>query len=179
MTENVAPALYQHVCKVYDLMKQGAKNLNGDLIYEGKTTSMIRELGLGNNYYSPIFKYLRGGNYITQLRRGGGGNDSAFQINERPLLEDYDRDVKMTGANETGADKALSNVVKMRGEMVKMQETINTHSRAIMMLQSIILKGTDPSQATSALGTVTLEETLEMDDDLPDFTDLTPPEDGE
>lgn len=135
-----APKLFKHAVAVYNLMAERADSKNGDLIFEGRTTEILKDLELGTNQYTPIFRYLKGSGCVLQLRRGGGGNTSAFQLNHPPEIETFDADIEHSNAKESGTDRAIASIVAMTNKLNAMQQTIDAHSRAIMTLQNLVLK---------------------------------------
>lgn len=130
------PRMLDHILAVYDYMDEHSIDKNGDPIYEGKTTEIIRVLGLSNNYYTPIFRYLTGGNYVTQIRRGGGGATSIYQLNGRPDPDDFDELLTKTGAQNTKASKALQSVAAMRQEVSRLAGIVEQHTKILVTLQA-------------------------------------------
>ena len=174
------PRMLDHILAVYDYMEEHSIDKNGDPIYEGKTTEIIRVLGLSNNYYTPIFRYLNGGNYITQIRRGGGGTTSMYQLNGRPDPDDFDDILLKTGAQNTRTSKALQTVAGLKQEVARLRGIVDQHTKILVTMQTAVINlntqvngiGNDPfAGLTSTVPQVEEEDKPTFEE--PDFTDLT------
>lgn len=131
--------LMDHILRVYDYMEDHAIDKAGDPIFEGMTTQVITACGLSNNYYTPIFRFLKGGNYITQLKRGGGGSMSMWQLNGRPNPDDFEEVVRESGANNNSGTKSLKAVIDMQQRVAKIESTQNQHTKILTTLQAAII----------------------------------------
>lgn len=169
--------LMDHILAVYDYMEKTSIDKSGDPIWEGKTTEVISALGLSNNYYTPIFRYLRGGNYLTQIKRGGGGSNSMYQLNGRPDPFEFDVVLSKTGASTTRNSKALQAAGNLYKEVEKLKRIVEQHTKILVTTQSALL---DISQKVNGVGSDPFtpfvvpqvsEEELEeeFEDDSPSF----------
>jgi hypothetical protein len=97
------PAQLQHCQLVYREMLQAARLVKEEdvsiVVYEGPLTHLIiTELGLPNPYYTSITQALVGMGCAKQLKRGGGGQPSQWELITDPTRERYDE--YMTGKGE-------------------------------------------------------------------------------
>ena len=141
--------LMDHILAVYDYMEETSIDKSGDPIWEGKTTSVVAALGLSNNYYTPIFRYLKGGNYITQVKRGGGGTNSMYQLNGRPDPNEFDVILTQTGASNTANSKALKATGDIRKEVTRLAAIVEQHTKILVTTQTVLL---DISQKVNGVG---------------------------
>lgn len=171
------PKLMDHILAVYDRMEEQAIDRNGDPIWEGKSTALITQLGLSNNYYTPIFRYLTGGNYVTQIRRGGGGSSSAYQLNARPDPNDFDFIMAKSGASNTKSSKALKATGDLIKEVQRLAIIVDQHSRILATTQAALLDistkvngaGTDPFAKFTPV--VTEDDEDEVPESEPEFNE--------
>jgi hypothetical protein len=55
--------------------------------YLGKLTDVFEELNISRTYYTPIWRVLEQGGYVSKVQRGGGGNPSAIVVHTKPSLD--------------------------------------------------------------------------------------------
>jgi hypothetical protein len=140
MADNTQSRLMDHILAVYDYMDDHSIDRAGDPIFEGMTTQVITACGLSNNYYTPVFRFLKGGNYVTQIKRGGGGSMSMYQLNGRPDPDDFDDVLKSSGAQNTAGTKSLKAVSDMKMEIITMRRIVDQHSKILLTLQTAIVQ---------------------------------------
>lgn len=139
VNDDDAPRLYSHALRVYKYMEQRASKVTGALIFEGKTTEILTEAGLSNNYYTPIFRYLKGGGYITQIRRGGGQGLSVFQLNGEPEPTNYMKDMRRSDAGRSSSDRALTKVSELVHEIENIKLLVDGHTTALLTIQTTLV----------------------------------------
>lgn len=83
------PLLFDHCCRVYaELCVTARKEVeDGPLVWEGHLTKLFAQLGLPIPYYTTVMRKLKGMGCAEQLRRGGGGSASKWQLNFEPTEE--------------------------------------------------------------------------------------------
>jgi hypothetical protein len=85
------PALWGHTQRVFKSMKDGAElDDEGRLIYKGYITHLFRNCNVPVPTYGPVLDILKRIGCITQVKRGGGGAMSEWQI-----LDDLELDAFM------------------------------------------------------------------------------------
>jgi hypothetical protein len=92
VAEQAPPTLLQHCEVVYNAMLDRASSVkegNVELVvYEGALTNLvIKELEFPNPYYTSLTRALAGMGCVRQLRRGGGGHPSQWELLTKPTLE--------------------------------------------------------------------------------------------
>jgi hypothetical protein len=65
-------------------------------VYRGHLTKLFTKLHLSTPYYSMVTKQLKAMGCIEQLRRGGGGAESEWQLIAAPTEDLYDAHPKET-----------------------------------------------------------------------------------
>lgn len=94
----IVPALVKHSQAIYDLLesKSTKEKLDGRNlpVFRGKLYETFRESGVSQGYYTPIFRALEDGHYITIVQRGNRSVDSVVVLFERPTDE-----MDLTGAS--------------------------------------------------------------------------------
>jgi hypothetical protein len=91
------PKLFEHVCRVFGEMKNGAVAValqDGEesrhaYVWEGHTTKLFRELELPTPYYTSVLNRLETMGCITQLSRGGGTAVSKWELLDDPDLDAF------------------------------------------------------------------------------------------
>jgi hypothetical protein len=113
------PALFNHCRDVWQAMDKEARRqpIDGTPVYcwEGFTTKLFSKLRLSVPYYSSVLDALTKMGSIRQLRRGGGGSPSLWEIGPEPTarawnqceLTDYFRDKRNGGAKEQSANQRV------------------------------------------------------------------------
>jgi len=85
------PALYNHCVAVYAAMEKKAYPVQVEglrmLVYEGKFTQLVGGVGLSVPYYTSVRQALMSMGCIRQLRRGGGGALSQWELVRQPTHE--------------------------------------------------------------------------------------------
>jgi len=85
------PALYNHCVAVYAAMEKKAYPVSVEglrmLVYEGKFTQLVGGVGLSVPYYTSVRQALMSMGCIRQLRRGGGGALSQWELVRQPTHE--------------------------------------------------------------------------------------------
>lgn len=80
--------LLTHAINAYALMKKGADEVEGQLVWTGFTTHLIcGELNLSVPYYSQVLKCLKTMGCVRQLRRGGSSTPSQWLLVQEPTEE--------------------------------------------------------------------------------------------
>src|SRR5262245_1022689 len=83
------PKMYEHVLGVYESMLRHAQeqdfgtvdhNGHDDILWDGFTTALFRNLEIPVPYYGKVFKYLTELGCMIQIRRGGGTASSRWQV---------------------------------------------------------------------------------------------------
>lgn len=81
----VLPALYEHCCTVYSGMYEKSKVDDlGRIVYEGHLTKLFVELRLSVPYYTTVTRELKRMGCVEQIRRGGGGSESQWELIQTP-----------------------------------------------------------------------------------------------
>jgi hypothetical protein len=96
-SNNAPPADFLHCQQIYREMMAHAKRTTPDgagtstemVYYEGMLTRLFEELHFTIPYYSTITKHLKNMDCIRQLRRGGGGSPSQWELITEPTIELY------------------------------------------------------------------------------------------
>jgi hypothetical protein len=90
------PVLFDHCKSVYDGMLAKARPDNdGNMLYEGHLTHLILdELNFSAPYYTKTLQALKRMGCIRQLRRGGAGTPSLWEVVREP-----DEDAFRSGVN--------------------------------------------------------------------------------
>lgn len=81
--------LFEHSVNVYNKMLEQSIREGDNILFTGKTTEILTALGLGNSYYTPIFRFLKSSGSIDLVRRGGGGSSSVYRMVRRPAEEEF------------------------------------------------------------------------------------------
>jgi hypothetical protein len=90
-----APAMYGHICKVYNAMLQRAMQHATEggvelVVYEGRLVALItEELYFSVPYYTSIMQALKKLGCVRQLRRGGGSSPSQWEMIKEPELDAF------------------------------------------------------------------------------------------
>ncbi|HEX4920826.1 MAG TPA: hypothetical protein VFV92_08810, partial [Candidatus Bathyarchaeia archaeon] len=55
--------------------------------YMGSLTDVFEELNISRTYYTPIWRVLEQGGYVSRVKRGGGRSDSIVAVHAKPSLD--------------------------------------------------------------------------------------------
>jgi hypothetical protein len=111
------PALLQHTQVVYSrMMEQSRKMREGGVdlvVYEGPLTHLIiNDIGLPNPYYTSITQALIGMGCARQLKRGGGGQPSQWELIRDPSAELWTTYMESKGESEPEVEVATAQSVR-------------------------------------------------------------------
>ncbi len=122
MTENVPPALFEHVSTIYSAMKETAKEeSDGTTVWTGFATHLFEEKGLSIPYYTQVMRMLQAMDCLRQLRRGGGSAPSKWLLVQDPTLVQFDKACEIPGAyrgsKSAQTDQMLRDLSSRIGEL--------------------------------------------------------------
>lgn len=81
------PVLYQHCVKVYEGMDAAAEQTPQGKVYTGHLTHLVKDLGLGQPYYTHVTRKLKAMDCIRQIKRGAGEVPSKWLLMQPPSVE--------------------------------------------------------------------------------------------
>lgn len=92
--EEAPPSLFEHLCIVYQKMRERAVLQMLDdgteaYVYDGYLTGLYSELGLATPYYTKIQRRLRLMGCAKQAKRGGGAAMSRWILLREPNFDDF------------------------------------------------------------------------------------------
>jgi hypothetical protein len=87
-------AVYRHSVTVYQEMERQSNLVEVEgskmLVYEGKLVELVTDTcGLSIPYYTKVTQALKGMSCARQIRRGGGGSASLWELLQEPTQELY------------------------------------------------------------------------------------------
>jgi hypothetical protein len=132
------PALYDWVCKVYNEMLAQAKEEDGQPVYTGHLTTLMRELGVPNPYYTTITKALKATNAAQQLRRGGGVAMSKWLLGETPAEEGFAEVTRRTTGKQGQVATLEQQTRDLRKLVLDQQDRLETLEGAFLALKADI-----------------------------------------
>jgi hypothetical protein len=83
------PMAYIHLCDIWKLMRDEARQASEGWVWEGSTTSLFDRLEKGRALYTQVMTRLANMGCVLQLRRGGGPQPSIWLIQKAPTLDDF------------------------------------------------------------------------------------------
>lgn len=83
----VSETLALHIISVYNYLDALAENKEDHRIFRGNLSTVVTECGISKSYYTPIFRILYDGGYISQIDRGGRNKPSSVLMHKRPTKE--------------------------------------------------------------------------------------------
>lgn len=131
--EETTPADFLHSQLIYRDMFKDAKRMpvpdGADMIvYEGHLTKLFERNGFSTPYYSKITRKLKAMGCIRQLRRGGGGTESQWELRTEPTMELYhNMPSRLRATQSTASDLSAQNAQQIRnltGRVAKLEETV-------------------------------------------------------
>ena len=129
------PAVFLHICTVYERMKRDAQEVEGGHMYIGHLTKLLNiELGFAVPYYTTITQALKGMDCAEQVKRGGGSAPSEWLLKKQPTLEAYlDWDVRNKKKPHSSSQTAvLRQMVHDHGARIEtLEETMSTLLEAL------------------------------------------------
>jgi hypothetical protein len=75
--------LAKHILAVYDAMDKEAVDLDGNRIFIGSLSTLVRAIA-SSTYYAPITRTLYDGGYVALVDRGGRSKPSTLLLLRRP-----------------------------------------------------------------------------------------------
>jgi hypothetical protein len=111
------PSLLQHSETVYvEMLERSKLHREGEVsivVYEGALTHLVmQDLGFPNPYYTKIKNMLEGMGCMKQLKRGGGGQPSQWELIKSPTRELYDEWEASAPDEEEEVETASAQAVK-------------------------------------------------------------------
>lgn len=83
----VSETLAAHIISVYNFLDAQAEEKEGHRVYRGKLSTVVTDCGISKSFYTPIFRILYDGGYISQVDRGGRDKPSTVLLHTRPTKE--------------------------------------------------------------------------------------------
>jgi hypothetical protein len=119
-------AMFEHCVRVYAKMNSEAIEIGeqGELVWEGHTTALFRELELSSPYYTSVMKMLKGMGCVVQIRRGGGNSVSRWQLNYEP--------------DEAAFNVVDSRLVVRQGSLAAAQQQIRDLTKRVTELEAAV-----------------------------------------
>lgn len=78
------PVLFGHCVRVYEAMDAEAEQTPQGKVYVGHLTHLVKELGLGQPYYTHVTRKLKAMDCIRQIKRGAGEVPSKWLLMQSP-----------------------------------------------------------------------------------------------